>query len=89
MVNIFRGRLCGLYRDRRFAYFSLLAPKLQCGPVLGRSRAEFLDCARAKEHDPEDYSVFFQYGRIEQGATSHITLKPERAAALSNAFFAI
>ena len=26
MVNIFRGRLCDLYRDRRFAYFSLLAP---------------------------------------------------------------
>ena len=48
-----------------------------------------LPAARAKEHDQEDSSVFFQYGRTEQGATSHITLKPERAAALSNAFFAI
>jgi len=52
MVNIFRGRLCGLYRDRRFAYFSLLAPKLQCGPVLGRSRAEFLD--RTTSAPPRD-----------------------------------
>jgi hypothetical protein len=48
-----------------------------------------LPAARAKEHDPEDSSVFFRSGRTEQGATSHSALKPERAAALSNAFFAI
>jgi len=48
-----------------------------------------LPAARAKEHDAEDNSVFFPSGRTTQGATSHITLKPERAAALSNAFFAI
>src|SRR5208283_2145364 len=48
-----------------------------------------LPAARAKEHDAEDFSVFFQSGRTTQGATSHSTLKPDRAAALSNAFFAI
>ncbi len=48
-----------------------------------------LPAARAKEHDAEDFSVFFQSGRTTQGATSHTTLKPDRAAALSNAFFAI
>ena len=48
-----------------------------------------LPAARAKEHDAEDNSVFFRSGRTTQGATSHITLKPERAAALSNAFFAV
>jgi hypothetical protein len=43
----------------------------------------------AKLHDPETFSVFFKFGRREQGDTNRSVLKPERAVALSNAFFAI
>lgn len=45
---VFRRRLCDLLviDKQRFAYFSLLAPKLHGGPVLARSRAEFLDRTR-------------------------------------------
>ena len=48
-----------------------------------------LPAALAKVHDKEDFSVFFESGRTQQGANNHTTLLPERAAALSNAFFAI
>jgi hypothetical protein len=48
-----------------------------------------LPADRAKEHDPENYSVFFEFGRSEQGANNRTVLKPDRAAALSNAYFAV
>jgi hypothetical protein len=48
-----------------------------------------LPAAQSKEHDLEDFSVFFDHGREEQGANNQTVLKPERAAALSNGFFAI
>jgi hypothetical protein len=40
-------------------------------------------------HDPEKFSVFFPFGRTQLGDTNRSVLKPERAAALSNGFFAI
>lgn len=40
-------------------------------------------------HDPERFSVFFEFGRSQLGDTNRSVLKPERAAALSNGFFAI
>jgi len=43
----------------------------------------------ARLHDPERFSCFFEFGRTQLGDTNRSVLKPERAAALSNGFFAI
>jgi peptidoglycan hydrolase-like protein with peptidoglycan-binding domain len=45
--------------------------------------------AVSRLHDLERFSVFFEFGRTQLGDTNRSVLKPERAAALSNGFFAI
>jgi hypothetical protein len=48
-----------------------------------------LPATLSRLHDPEKFSVFFEFGRTQLGDTNRSVLKPERAAALSNGFFAI
>jgi hypothetical protein len=54
---------------------------------------EMIHCSLPRElsklHDPERFSVFFEFGRTRVDDVDRLVLKPERAAALSNGFFAI
>jgi hypothetical protein len=85
------------YRDRSiggvtfppFVFLNAQNVSLDVETLIHEAIHAALPAARAKEHDPEDFSVFFRSGRTEQGANNHTVLKPERAAALSNSFFAI
>jgi hypothetical protein len=93
----FNGNFGQTYRDRSiagltfrpFVFLNTQNVDLDRSTLIHEMIHAALPAARAKVHDPENFSVFFRSGRTEQGAPSQTVLKPERAADLSNAFFAI
>lgn len=52
---------------------------------------EIVHCSkpRAVQHDPEENSVFFFPGRVQQGFTERTTLRPEHAATIASSFFSV
>ena len=85
----YRNRSIGNATFAPFVFLNTQNVSLDVETLIHEMIHAALPAALAKVHDAEDFSVFFSSGRTRQGATSHITLLPERAAALSNAFFAI
>ena len=85
----YRNRSIGGVNFQPFVFLNTQNVSLDVETLIHEMIHAALPAARAKEHDPEDFSVFFKSGRTEQGANNHTVLKPERATALSNGFFAI
>jgi hypothetical protein len=85
----YRNRSIGGVTFPPFAFLNTQNVTLDVNTLIHEMIHAALPAARAKEHDLENFSVFFKFGRTEQGAPSQTVLKPERAADLSNAFFAI
>jgi hypothetical protein len=85
----YRNRSIGGVTFQPFVFLNTQNVSLDVETLIHEMIHAALPAARAKEHDTEDFSVFFESGRKEQGANNHTVLKPERAAALSNGFFAI
>jgi hypothetical protein len=85
----FRNRSIGGITFLPFVFLNTQNVDLDGNTLIHEMIHAALPADRAKQHDPENFSVFFGFGRSEQGAPSQTVLKPERAADLSNAFFAI
>jgi hypothetical protein len=85
----YRNRSIGGVTFQPFVFLNTQNVSLDVETLIHEMIHAALPAARAKEHDPEDFSVFFPSGRKKQDENNHTVLKPERAAALSHGFFAI
>jgi hypothetical protein len=85
----YRNRSIGGVTFPPFVFLNTQNVNLDVNTLIHEMIHAALPDARAKEHDPEDFSVFFQFGRTKQDANNQTVLKPERAADLSKAFYAI